>query len=250
MATIQSAANRELDSDEDDQDYVPPNVEDASDDSDDERESKRPRKSTTPPPLTEEDVEAQERARQALWAEFQTSVAKPLDRVDQQPKKMIKIEKRYRFAGEEVIEVKEVEADSQEAKNWPAWHPPAQEGSASPSTVPNPPAASTSTTAEASSSASVTSNANPPPATKRPGRRKPKVQLADLPSAKAKKISTLEKSALDWEAHVASQKESKDELEANRRSGGYLEKVQFLQRVGDRKEQALEANADKKRRRT
>lgn len=39
------------------------------------------------------------------------------------------------------------------------------------------------------------------------------------------------------------------ELEANRRGGGYLEKVNFLQRVGDRKGQAFETNKDHKRRR-
>jgi len=39
------------------------------------------------------------------------------------------------------------------------------------------------------------------------------------------------------------------ELEANRRGGGYLEKVEFLQRVGDRKGQAFDANKDHKRRR-
>ena len=88
---------------------------------------------------------------------------------------------------------------------------------------------------------------------KRPGRRKPKVQLADLPSAdsrRGKKLTTLEKSALDWKAHTASgEPELAAELEANRRGGGYLEKVEFLQRVGDRKNQTFEANKDHKRRR-
>jgi Bucentaur or craniofacial development len=93
--------------------------------------------------------------------------------------------------------------------------------------------------------------------TKRPGRRKPKTQLAEVPAAsdshkgKGKKLTTLEKSALDWNAHVHSSGavELASELEANRRGGGYLEKVEFLQRVGDRKNEALEANSDHKRRR-
>jgi hypothetical protein len=89
---------------------------------------------------------------------------------------------------------------------------------------------------------------------KRPGRRKPKVQLAELPSAdsrKGKKLTTLEKSALDWKAHVTApgEPELAAELEANRRGGGYLEKVEFLQRVGDRKSETFEANKDHKRRR-
>jgi hypothetical protein len=62
-------------------------------------------------------------------------------------------------------------------------------------------------------------------------------------------------SALEWKAHVKASPdggggpELASELEANRRGGGYLEKVEFLQRVGDRKNQTLEANKDNKRRR-
>ena len=41
----------------------------------------------------------------------------------------------------------------------------------------------------------------------------------------------------------------KDELDANRRGGGYLEKVQFLNEVGDRRDKLLEESKDKKRRR-
>jgi len=56
---------------------------------------------------------------------------------------------------------------------------------------------------------------------------------------------------MDWQAHVGSSADSalKDELEANRRGGGYLEKVQFLQRVEERKEQVFDSSKDKKRRR-
>jgi len=42
---------------------------------------------------------------------------------------------------------------------------------------------------------------------------------------------------------------ARDELEANRRSGGYLGKVEFLQRVSERKDTVLEENVAKKRRR-
>ena len=56
-------------------------------------------------------------------------------------------------------------------------------------------------------------------------------------------------SALDWKAHVnassGGEPELGAELEANRRGGGYLEKAEFLQRVGDRKNQTLEAYKDK-----
>lgn len=55
---------------------------------------------------------------------------------------------------------------------------------------------------------------------------------------------------MDWKAHVDSNgAATKDELEANRRSGGYLGKIEFLQRVGERKESILEENQARKRRR-
>jgi hypothetical protein len=80
------------------------------------------------------------------------------------------------------------------------------------------------------------------------------VQLAEPPSAdsrKGKKLTTLEKSTMDWNAHVnvPGEPDLAAELEANRRGGGYLERVEFLHRVDERKNQALEASRDHKRRR-
>lgn len=151
-------------------------------------------------------------------------------------------------------EIVEVPEDSNDAKNWPLWKPPETaaevatsntDGSSTPTT----PAAGLPT---ASSSSSATTT--PQVVNRKPGRRKPKVQLAELPSAdsqKGKKLTTLEKSTLDWNAHVnvPGEPELAVELEANRRGGGYLERVEFLQRVDDRKNQALEASRDHKRRR-
>lgn len=199
--------------------------------------------------------------RQALWTKFQESVNAPSTLPESEPeKRMVKIVKRHRFAGEDVVEIVDVPEDSADAKKWPLWKPPEGQneaavpresgsGTPTPSTEEPPPAA-----AAASSSSSVPSAQAQPSTTKRPSRRKPKLQLAELPSAgsqKGKKLTTLEKSALDWKAHVDTSRESElaSELEANRRGGGYLEKVEFLQRVGDRKNQSLEANKDPKRRR-
>ena len=55
---------------------------------------------------------------------------------------------------------------------------------------------------------------------------------------------------MDWRAHVegGSSADMKDELEANRRGGGYLEKVEFLQRVEVRKEEVRDASKGKRRR--
>ena len=58
---------------------------------------------------------------------------------------------------------------------------------------------------------------------------------------------------MDWRAHVEGAEPDsglKDEHDANRKGGGYLEKVEFLQRVEQRKEDALEASRATKRRKT
>ena len=151
-------------------------------------------------------------------------------------------------------EIVEVPEDSKDARNWPLWkHPESAEEVATcnndSSSASTPPAAGFPS-APSSSSANTTGLV----VNRRPGRRKPKVQLAELPSAdsrKGKKLTTLEKSTLDWNAHVnvPGEPELAAELEANRRGGGYLERVEFLQRVDERKSQAFEASRDHKRRR-
>ncbi|KAJ7698825.1 hypothetical protein B0H16DRAFT_1644597 [Mycena metata] len=139
---------------------------------------------------------------------------------------MVKIEKRYLFAGEYTVEVVEVPEDSADAKKWPRWRPP-EEASTSSSVPP---------TQDSSPMSSGPSTSSTRPLAKRPGPRKPKTSLAAIPAQKARKLSTLDKSAMDWRAHVnAEPSDVKDELDANRRGGGYLEK-------DARKEDALEAS--------
>jgi hypothetical protein len=90
------------------------------------------------------------------------------------------------------------------------------------------------------------------PASTKPRPRRPKTSLALVPStSKAKKISTLEKSAMDWKTYVdkGEGQNLKDELDANRRGGGYLEKIEFLHRVEDAKARKLEESRPGKRRR-
>lgn len=55
---------------------------------------------------------------------------------------------------------------------------------------------------------------------------------------------------MDWQSHVQAEQHSglRDELEANRKAGGYLEKVQFLKRVEERKDETLESLKSSKRR--
>ncbi|KAL0958068.1 hypothetical protein HGRIS_000246 [Hohenbuehelia grisea] len=261
---------------EDDSDYAPPVAEgkimvklapfclsknyppDDASSSDDEPNLKRVR--TTPPQENEEDDQARKAARDALWASFQASVSGSIAPTSEpaESQKLVKVEKRYRYAGEEVIQVVEVPADSSDAKKWPLWKSPAdaKDESNATSTDLQPPSGvsgdAQADTLPSSSSASV-DTATPKPAGKRPGPRRPRTTLASLPTSasKAKKLTTLEKSAMDWRSHVTAQDNAalQDELEANKRSGGYLDKVEFLQRVDERKDEAFEAAKSNKRRR-
>jgi hypothetical protein len=141
-----------------------------------------------------------------------------------------------------VSQIVEVPEDSPDAKKWPLWPPPAESG---------PPATPIPDPVPEDSAPVPTTDPIVAPEKKRPrpGPRKPKISLPALPTSstrKAQKLSTLDKSAMDWRAHVQGvgdgQAALKDELEANRRGGGYLEKVDFLKRVEERKEEAIEAS--------
>jgi hypothetical protein len=274
-------------SDEGDEDYVPPdeNKDDSdSEPSDDEDGVKAPGEVNLP--ATGVDEEEKKRAREALWVSFQASAAadsskSPHNQSSQQPR-MVKIERKYRFAGEDVIDVVEVPEDSTEAKKWPLWKDPAvnSEEKTDVSTTPPsiPPLTEqahgmttfglTDTASTASSPSNPIVNTSPisvsspvsgppdipKPPTKKPGPRKPKTALAPLPGhAKAKKLTTLDKSAMDWQRHIQTEQQAgssiKDELDANRRGGGYLEKVEFLKRVEERKEANLDVLKSNKRRR-
>lgn len=171
----------------------------------------------------------------------------------------------------------EVPEDSPDAKKWPLWKDPTSQieettdvsttASIPPlteqaQTMPTPPGADTSSAPSNSIvNPSTTSTSQPSgpscvlkPPIKRPGPRKPKTALAPLPGpTKAKKLTTLDKSAMDWQRHIQTEQQAgssiKDELDANRRAGGYLEKVEFLKRVEERKEENLDAMKSSKRRR-
>lgn len=137
-------------------------------------------------------------------------------------------------------EVVQVPVDSEDAKKWPLW---------SESGPSNRNAADMDKPISIPPAAPVLTNSKP----KTHGPRKSKLELPSLPTSsqtKAKKLTTLDKSSMDWKAHVNSDAATtKDELEVNRRSGGYLGKMEFLQRVSERKDNVLEENQTKKRRR-
>lgn len=136
-------------------------------------------------------------------------------------------------------EIVEVPEDSPDAKKWPLYH-----------------GQDTETDCERFSAASLSLPGQPDsssllnPLPKKSGPRKPKKTLGPLPSAsnqKAKKLTTLDKSLMDWKAHTGDSA-LRDELDANRKAGGYLEKVEFLKRVDERKEENLDHMQNKKRR--
>ncbi|KAF5318459.1 hypothetical protein D9619_010661 [Psilocybe cf. subviscida] len=244
--------------DSEDEDYIPRADEDSGD-------SDNPNDEEIEPVAEVVDEEERKRKREELWSSFQASVSEPGKGVIQPPpaEKTVKIERKYLFAGKEVIEVVEVPEDSSDAKKWPLWKEP-NSGDPSEQPVaqeplpvspkPESPASTEAAVSVAPAPVAGASNPVPKPPAKRPGPRKPKTTLAALPGpGKAKKLTTLDKSAMDWKAHLQAQTEVgssvKDELEANRRGGGYLEKVEFLKRVEDRKEDSLESLKGAKRRR-
>ncbi|KAH7882393.1 bucentaur or craniofacial development-domain-containing protein [Phlebopus sp. FC_14] len=224
---------------EDDPDYVPPAEDADSSESDDDAVA--PQASVEE---SKEDLDEKKKARGALWASFQASVStSPIQQ--ETTKKLVKVEKKYLFAGKHVIEVVEVPEDSEDAKKWPLWQP-------QPSPSPQPTAEQPVSVEVAGSGSSSVASGTPPAPGKRPGPRKARTALPSLPKAgQAKKITTLDKSAMDWRTHLSSQSSDvQDELNANRRGGGYLEKVEFLKRVEDRREDVLEASKSAKRRKT
>ncbi|KAI1789199.1 bucentaur or craniofacial development-domain-containing protein [Ganoderma leucocontextum] len=240
---------RAMDSDsEDDSDYVPP-VDNANDNGSDADAPapKRARTDAAPEATSTEDT-AHTKTGDDVYAAFKASLSAP--RAPPPPQgtvapEIVKIVKRYR-------EVVDVPADSDEAKKWPRWTPEAAADSGdAPGSSKR--ASETEPSGTAPSGSSATPASTPAKTSgRRPGPRKSKSKLSDVPTKKepVKKLTTLDKSAMDWRSHVQGEAfaEMKDELDANRRGGGYLEKVEFLQRVEARKEDVLEASKGKRRR--
>ncbi|KAF8886494.1 bucentaur or craniofacial development-domain-containing protein [Infundibulicybe gibba] len=243
LGTCVMPTEQDPDSSEDEE-YVPP----PDDGSDADSDAEKTDSATKPLESSVVDEVELKRARQKLWDGFQDSIAKTPQSTAPSTN-MVTIEKRYRFAGEDVVDIVEVAQDSADAKKWPVWKPPV-DSSATPQDQP-PVEPQTSTPPGVPGPSDPPTNTKPPG--KRPGPRKPKISLAVIPNngQKTKKLTTLDKSAMDWRAHVQAEQDSgvQDELEANRRSGGYLEKTAFLKRVDERKDDVLQAARSSKRRR-
>lgn len=68
-------------------------------------------------------------------------------------------------------------------------------------------------------------------------RKRPRQSLEAMAAAidKGKKMTTLEKSQMDWDSHMATETKLADEVAQHRKTGGFLEKQAFLERVGERR---------------
>jgi len=53
---------------------------------------------------------------------------------------------------------------------------------------------------------------------------------------------------MDWKTHTGGDKAINDELEANRRAGGYLQKKDFLDRVGERRMESFDTVEERRKR--
>ncbi|GME72972.1 unnamed protein product [[Candida] boidinii] len=161
----------------------------------------------------------------------------------------VRIERVYEFAGEIIKEEKWVDANSQEANahfnsikmnennkpvntNLKINNSNNISSSTASSTLPV-----SSNGSLKSPSKPVNINSLPPPGfVKRPPRRKRASLIDDVINGKSNaKLSTLEKSRLDWASYVDKQKISEELRNANK--GGYLETQDFLARVDSNRDQ-------------
>lgn len=144
----------------------------------------------------------------------ETSSNKPLAKADEldKPKESekVKITKVFDFAGEEVRVTKEVDAASKEAKSF------------------------LKQTEKEKPQALVTSSATPLPAGSGIKRTSGMSSLLGKIGAKKQKMSTLEKSKLDWESFKEEEGIGEELAIHNRGKEGYIERKAFLDRVDHR----------------
>ncbi|KAL7408830.1 hypothetical protein BDY24DRAFT_405240 [Mrakia frigida] len=230
----------------DDEDFTPPSPTSSTTSSNAPSSKKRRKLSHSPPPTTSEDVVPEAFSYADLVASAE-QVEKGDELGEEEKKarevKMVKITVERKFAGEVVLVELTVPETSPEAQAFfassttlnPATIP-------SNPTVPSPSPSSLASLPLSTTSSATTSNpsAPPPPPARAPPRKRRTSALETASAApKLKKMTTMEKSALDWKAASSQLDEAeRDELDRNRRKGGagFLEKMDFLGRVGERTE--------------
>ncbi|XAO26919.1 hypothetical protein I312_105760 [Cryptococcus bacillisporus CA1280] len=218
----------------------------------------------------EEDAknEAEERRRKAR-EEFERMKAElsgaPTESVKEM-EELVEIKRPRRFAGETIYETVRLRASDPEAVayfNRLAAKPDHDEDKSdsatkqplpqqeTPTPIPSAPSGQDKSTTDVKADVSVTTSVVVPSVATRPkGPPRRKRQTLEQMSAaldKGKKMTTLEKSQMDWKSHTSSNASMEDELVANRRNGGFLEKKDFLDRVGERRAGAFNEQASTRR---
>ncbi|KAL7419832.1 hypothetical protein Q5752_005748 [Cryptotrichosporon argae] len=217
--------------------------------------------------VSEQETAAAEASRNAALETFRKmqegadEVPPSKDEVKKQRVKWVSVRVPRRFAGETVMETIKIREDDPRAiaaaanSSFGAGFGVSTHASASPPASPHasgPETASSSAVAGPVDSAGGADGeaaaAGGPSAIKKgvtkkaPLRKKMRASLEAMSAAldKGKKMTTLEKSQLDWKNHTAADTAMADELAANRRSGGALARHDFLERVGKRRQGAYD----------
>ncbi|WVN90398.1 uncharacterized protein L203_105634 [Cryptococcus depauperatus CBS 7841] len=214
----------------------------ASDEEDgDDRELKKAR--ITGPGESEAE-ERRQRAREE-FERMKAEVAEGPSEVDKKEEEMVEIKRPRRFAGETIHETVKVKTTDPEAmayfnKSNGSCLVENKDSKEKPSSIAKvfklPLTEPISGPFEGTPPIATTSRPKGPPI------RKKRQTLEQMSAAldKGKKMTTLEKSQMDWKNHASSSEIMANELAANRRSGGYLEKKDFLDRVEERRSDAYE----------
>ncbi|ORY25267.1 bucentaur or craniofacial development-domain-containing protein [Naematelia encephala] len=175
----------------------------------------------------------------------------------------VEIRRARNFAGETIYETVRLKATDPEAIAYLSSQSKSTETLASQSKSVDIPASQNNKSTETLTSQTNRSTSITKPATKEPSssssssvptlstikprpplsgvKRKPRQSLETMASAldKGKKMTTLEKSKMDWANHTSTTNGMSDELAANRKSGGLLANREFLDRVTERKDGVL-----------
>ncbi|WVQ73877.1 hypothetical protein IAR50_003458 [Cryptococcus sp. DSM 104548] len=210
----------------------------------DERIAKRAKTEET----EREKIEERRRKAREEFEKMKAEAAGPGE-VRKEEEEMVEVQRPRRFAGETILEPVKLRASDPEAI---AYLDKLKNGDQEPGvsiveeTVTE--SAVTETPVPETGSPALATSIAPAPKPKGPPRRK-RQTLEQMSAAldKGKKMTTLEKSQMDWRSHTSSSTKMEDELAANRRSGGYLATRDFLDRVGERKADTFDQQGSRRR---
>ncbi|XP_072551092.1 craniofacial development protein 1 isoform X2 [Salminus brasiliensis] len=178
-------------------------------------------KDVGPRPTAQTPDSEQTTAKATLQEDSKTTIEPPQQKQKPKEPSRVTITKVFDFAGEEVLVTKEVDADSREAKTFLKMEEKVEEKQEQ-------------LTSPSQSSSSLT----PGTSAKRPAGMG---SILNRIGSKKQKMSTLEKSKLDWD-RFKTEEGITDELAIhNRGKEGYVERKNFLERV-DQRQFELEKN--------